>query len=96
MICVIISVYRNVLFLCRRLKDRVSQLDLENTLLSKQLEAAKSHTGPVSGISPKLKLDEDLDIDGLKERIINYQQLLKEAASKSNEPVDISGELWVC
>jgi len=75
----------------RHLKDRVAQLDLENTLLSKQLEATKIEQKEVSEISTKLKMDENLDIDGLKEKIISYQQLLKEAASKHKEQVDLSG-----
>ena len=78
---------------CRHLKDRIAQLDIENALLSKQLEAAKSQQMQVGGISMKLKIeDDDLDVDGLKEKIINYQKLLKEAATKSNEPIDLSGK----
>lgn len=75
----------------RHLKDRISQLDIENTLLTKQLETSKQHDEH-SAISNKLRLeDDDLDVDGLKEKIIKYQQLLKDAASKSNEPVDLTG-----
>ena len=41
----------------------------------------------------KLNRDSDnIDIDALKDQIISYQQLLKEAVSKSNEPVDLSGK----
>ena len=76
----------------RHLKDRVAQLDLENTLLTKQLEVTKNEQGQVDEMTTaKTKLDEDLDIDGLKEKILNYQQLLKHAASKRNEQVDLSG-----
>ncbi|CAK8697999.1 unnamed protein product [Clavelina lepadiformis] len=71
----------------QHLKDRISQLDIENALLTKQLEAAKSQKENM--LSPS-KIDDDLDIDGLKERIMHFQELLKTAISKSNEPVDLT------
>nr|CAB3248513.1 GRIP and coiled-coil domain-containing protein 1-like [Phallusia mammillata] len=75
----------------QKLKDRISQLDVENTLLSKQLDAFKlSKKEDMSLSSLKSKLEEALDIDGLKEQLVRYQQLLKEAAAKSNEPVDLT------
>jgi len=79
-------------FITRKLKDRIAQLDVENTLLSKQLEAAKSSRSEDLTMSAlKQRLAEGLDIDGLKDHVIKFHQLLKEAAEKSNEPVDLSG-----
>jgi len=70
----------------QKLKDRISQLDVENALLLKQLDSAKRSGGV--GLHSSLS-DEEMDLDLLKERVIHYQKLFKEAAKKSNEPVDL-------
>nr|XP_026694844.1 GRIP and coiled-coil domain-containing protein 1 [Ciona intestinalis] len=63
----------------QRLKDTNTQLELENISLKTKLDGLSIY-----------KSDEDLGIDEIKSRMLSLQELLKCAASKSNEPVDIS------
>ncbi|XP_013788184.1 GRIP and coiled-coil domain-containing protein 1-like, partial [Limulus polyphemus] len=66
----------------QRLKDRVAQLDLENTTLAKG----------VAEDDKKVEKEEDsnLDVQTLMDKICKYKNILKTANDRSEKPVDLN------
>ncbi|KAK7502683.1 hypothetical protein BaRGS_00005933 [Batillaria attramentaria] len=67
----------------QKLKERVTQLDVENTAL---VCAAKTFGG-----ADTAEEDDNLDAQGLYERILQLKSQLLEANQRTEKPVDISG-----
>ncbi|XP_030844936.1 GRIP and coiled-coil domain-containing protein 1 isoform X2 [Strongylocentrotus purpuratus] len=72
----------------QRLKERISQLDLENTALAR---AANKST--VMAINEEEDLDSEASVAEIKERIMKLKGLFKLACHKAEKPVDIDDVL---
>ncbi|XP_071809060.1 GRIP and coiled-coil domain-containing protein 1-like [Asterias amurensis] len=66
----------------QRLKERIVQLDLENTALAKAVNKFQSN-------QPEEITNPDATVSELTEKILNLKGLLKLASQKSEKPVDI-------
>ncbi|XP_076305729.1 LOW QUALITY PROTEIN: GRIP and coiled-coil domain-containing protein 1-like [Tachypleus tridentatus] len=66
----------------QRLKDRVAQLDLENTTLAKAVAEDDKKVGKDE--------DSNLDVQTLMDKICKYKNILKTANDRSENPVDLN------
>ncbi len=69
-----------------KLRERVTQLDLENTALARA--AHGSDGGATAGASSD---DANLDVQALMDKITRLKGMLKLANERSEKPVDVDG-----
>ena len=76
----------------QKLRERISQLDLENTALAKAAGGgAKAGSPAHTGKEAESAEDEQLDVQDMIEKIIRLKAKLKVANEKSEKPVNIEG-----